>query len=237
MTEGSGISERWSTGTLADYLDLDAGVPVVPAEALSTMNSEDHAAAVGALTQRVADLVAVMDDSLVLEVAALAVDDLYRAGTTLAMWTPDVAAYVRATWATIFSSVRGRGYRIFYVVDHEYPERIGRPIELYPDLFTAAGITYICPHVLANQLPEALEAEVDAEGLAPFVERGRELAFTQVEKVLESRDHLAYVEIAGADDTLTRVVALAGASATVGVVRLGTPSPENPPAIEIVARV
>lgn len=237
MTDSEGISERWSSGSLEDYLDVDSGVPVAPAERLSTMNGEDHAAALDVLTRRMADLVGALDDHEVLELGARAVDDLYRAGTTLPMWSPDVAAYVRAVWGTLLSSVRGRGYRVMYVVNDAYTERIGRPLELYPDLFTAAGVTYVCPHALANQLPAAHDAEVTSEGLEPFAAEGRELALAEVKQAMVARQHVAYVEISGSPETVAPVVALAEQPGTVGVVRVGAPGPDNPPAVAVMARV
>src|SRR5690606_34757726 len=104
------------------------------------------------------------------------VDDLYRAGTTMSLWSRDIGAYVAATWGVVLKTLGRRGYRVHYVVEHLHPERIGRPLELYPDLFAAAGLVYVCPHALANELPEAIDAEVTPEGLAPFLAAGRDLA-------------------------------------------------------------
>lgn len=240
MTESDDIADDigavWGSGELEEYLDVDSGAPVTPAERLSTMTTEDRAIAVDALTMRVAALVGAMDDHQVLSLAGKAIDDLYRAGTTMQMWSPDVAAYVRGVWGTLMSSVRGRGYRVLYVINDLYPDRIGRPLELYPDLFRAVGATYLCPHWFANELPEAHDVEVTGEALAPFVEEGRRLALEQVQAAVEGREHVVYAEISGAPDTVASVVVLADRPGTVGVVRVGQPHPDNPPATAVMAR-
>lgn len=235
-TGESAVAATWRRHSLTEYLDVDAGAPVVQAEALSILNSEDHTAALDIVGMSVADLLARLDDEALARVTVAAVDDLYRAGCTLPMWSPDVAAYVRATWAIVLGALARRGLRLQFVIDHAYPERIGRPLELYPDLFTAAGIVYICPHFIANQLPEALEAEVTIEGLAPFLAEGRRLAAEQARVAVEDGRHLAYLEIAAEPGSLDAVLALAHQPGTVAVLRDGPPGPGTEPQVSITPR-
>lgn len=233
MADETEVIARWRLDSLSEYLDIAAGAPVVQAERLSILSGADHTLALATTELRVADLVAVLDDDTLFQVASTAVDDLYRAGVTLAMWSPDVAAYVRAVWATILGQVAKRGFRLQYVVDHAYPERLGRPLELFPDLFTAANMVYVCPHAIANQLPEAVEAEVTIEGLAPFLAEGRRLAAGEARATVDDRRHLAYLEIAAEPGCLDTVLALADAPHTIGVVRDQPPGGDTVPRISI----
>lgn len=236
MTDVTDVADRWRRESIAEYLDVDAGAPVTQAEALSVMNSEDHERVLNVVHRRIAELATRVPDDELAPMVGTALDELYRAGTGLALWSPDVAAYVRAAWATIVAALGARGYRVLFVVEHEYPERIGRPLELYPDLFTAAGATYVCPHAIANQLPAAYDAEVTVEGLAPFVAEGRELAVAEVAAAAADRHHVVYVEIAPEPGCLDAVLALGGDPGTLLVVRRGAPDGATPPEITVVAR-
>lgn len=228
---------QWRFDDVDDYLDVDAGVPVEQGERLSVLNTEDRAIALTATEMRVEAIVAELPDRDLAKLAVSAVDKLYRAGTTMALWSPDISAYVKASWGSIFKVLAQRGYRIHYVVEHEHPERIGRPLELYPDLFAAAGIAYVCPHAFANSLPDALDAEVTPEALAPFLAEGRLLAEAQAATYTEAGRHLAYVEVAPADGAVDAVLALIESRpGTIGVHRTGDPADGSVPAVMLASR-
>ncbi len=231
-----GLVAQWRHDDIEDYLDVDAGVPVVQGERLSVLSTEDRAIALTAAEMRVEDLAARLSDRDLAAVAVDAVEQLYRAGTTMGLWSPDISAYVQATWGSIFKVLAQRNYRMQYVVEHLHPERIGRPLELYPDLFRAAGFAYVCPHVFANDLPEAHDAEVTPEALAPFLEEGRRLAVEQARAYTEQRRHLAYVEVAPGADAVDAVLDLVeGARGTIGVHRQGGPDDVGAPAVSVAA--
>ncbi len=228
---------QWRFEEVRQYLDVAAGAPVEQGERLSILNTEDRAIALTATEMRVESIIATMSDRDLAKLSVSAVDSLYRAGTTLSLWSPDTSAYVRAAWGTILKGLGARGYRIHYVVEHEHPERIGRPLELYVDLFTAAGISYTCPHVFANELPEAFEAEVTPEGLAPFLDEGRRLATEQAASLAEERQHLAYVEVAPEEGAVDGVLALIGSTpGTIGVRRVGDPADGTEPEVLFSSR-
>lgn len=236
QTGESAVVLAWRRDTLAEYLDVDAGIPVMPAEALSILRGEDHATALTSIELRIADLLAVLDDVELARAAAAAIDDLYRAGCDLTMWTPNVAAYIRATWAVVMGALGQRGLRLQFVIDHAYPERIGRPLELYPDLFTAAGMAYVCPHHFANQLPDAVEAEVSIEGLDPFILKGRRLAFEEAQVAVGAGRHLVYLEIASEPGSLDDVLGLASRPGTIAMFRDTPPGSDSKPKLSATPR-
>lgn len=228
---------QWRFDDIETYLDVDAGAPVEQGERLSVLNTEDTAIALTAAEMRVEAIVSTLPDRELAKVAVTAVDRLYRAGTTMSLWSPDIASYVKVTWGSIFKALKLRGYRVHYVVEHDHPERIGRPLELYPDLFAAAGFAYACPYVFANDLPEALDAEVTPEALAPFLKEGRTMAAEQAEEFVKAGRHLAYVEAApdeGAVDAVLAQIDLVGG--TIGVHRVGEPTEGSPPDVIFASR-
>lgn len=231
------LVEQWRYADIDRYLDVDAGVPVEQGERLSILNAEDRAIALTAAEMRVESLASALGDRELARLAVSAVDELYRAGTSMSLWSPDISSYVRATWGSVFKTLGRRGYRIHYVVEHLHPERIGRPLELYPDLFAAAGIAYACPHVLANDLPEAIDADVTPEGLAPFLGEGRRLATEQASAFAAAGRHLAYVEVAPEPGAVDEVLALVEPTAgTIGVHRVGDPAEGSPPTVTFSSR-
>lgn len=235
--EHSALAAAWSRETLAEYFDVASGVPVDQGEELTTLNAEERAVALTAAELRVDALVSALDSRDLARVAVDAVDRLYQAGTTLPVWSPDISGYIRATWAILFGELAKRGFRIHYVVEHVYPERIGRPLELYPDLFAAAGFDYVCPHVYANDLPDAIDAEVTPEGLAPFVDEGRKLAVERAREITTAGRHLAYIEIAPEPGVTDEVDAMVQAAAgTIGVHRDGAPGDSAPPRVTLARR-
>ena len=228
---------QWRFDSIETYLDVDAGVPVEQGERLSILNTEDRAIALTAAEMRVESMVSALSDRALAKAAVTAVDRLYRAGTTMSLWSPDIASYVQATWGSIFKALGLRGYRIHYVVEHDHPERIGRPLELYPDLFASAGFAYVSPYTFANDLPDALDAEVTPEGLAPFLEAGREMARERAEELVRAGRHLAYVEAAPADGAVDAILAqIEITPGTIGVHRVGEPVEEPPPEVIFSSR-
>jgi len=227
----------WRYPDLFDYFDVDAGVPVVQGERLSILNSEERAVALTAAEMSVEAMVAALSSRDLAKASVEAVERLYRAGVSLPLWSTDIASYVRATWGVVFAELGRRGFRIHYVVEHLHPERIGRPLELFPVLFGSAGIDYVCPHTFANELPEAHDADVTPEGLAPFVEKGRELALERVVEVAAAGRHLAYLELAPEQGAVDGVNALVATTVgTIGVHRIGVPDPVQPPKVSLAAR-
>ena len=233
----SDLAAEWRYPQLNDYLDIDAGVPVVQGERLSTLNAEERSIALTAAEMRVEVLVAELDARALARLSVDAVERLYRAGSSLSLWSPDISAYVRATWGVVFGALAKRGFRIHYVIEHLHPERIGRPLELFPDLFAAAGFDYVCPHTYANLLPEAHEAEVTPEALAPFLADGRRLALEQAGAVAAAGRHLAYLELAPEPGAVDAVNALVSTTpGTIGVHRVGLPDPVHPPQVVLASR-
>jgi hypothetical protein len=231
------LAAEWRYPELDDYLDVDAGVPVVQGERLSVLNAEERSIALTAAEMRVEVQVAALDARALARLAVDAVERLYRVGASLELWSPDISAYVRATWGVVFGELAKRGFRIHYVIEHHHPERIGRPLELYPDLFSSAGFDYVCPHTFANLLPEAHDAEVTPEALAPFLAEGRRLAFEQVLAVTEAGRHLAYLEVAPEPGAVDAVLELVAATpGTIGVHRVGLPDPVRPPEVSLSSR-
>ena len=223
---------QWRFDDIEQYLDLTAGVPVEQGERLAILNAEDRAIALTAAEMRVESIAATLGDRELAKLSVSAVDSLYRAGTTLSLWSPDIAAYIRATWGSILKALGARGYRVHYVVEHLHPDRIGRPLELYVDLFAAAGISYACPYVFANELPEAREADVTPEGLAPFLDEGRRLAVERATELTAEGRHLAYVEVAPEDGAVDAVIELIGPTpGTIGIHRVGDPADGEDPKV------
>ena len=231
------LAGEWRYPELVDYLDVDAGVPVLQGERLSVLTAEERSVALTAAEMRVESMVADLDARTLARLSVDAVERLYRGGASLDLWTPDISAYVRATWGVVFSSLAQRGFRIHYVVEHRYPERIGPPLELYPGLFAAAGIDYVCPHIFANDLPEAAEAEVNPQALAPFLADGRALALERAREVATAGRHLAYLELDPESGAVDEVNALVSSTpGTIGVHRVGMPDPVNPPQVSLASR-
>jgi hypothetical protein len=231
------LAADWRYPELGDYLDVDAGVPVVQGERLSVLNAQERSIALTAAEMRVEVQVAALDSRALARLAVDAVERLYRVGVSLELWSPDISAYVRATWGVVFGELAKRGFRLHYVIEHLHPERIGRPLELFPDLFAAAGFDYVCPHTFANLLPEAHEAEVTPDALAPFLPEGRRLALEQATAVAAAGRHLAYLELAPEAGAVDAVVDLIAATpGTIGVHRVGLPDPVRPPEVSLASR-
>lgn len=233
----SDLVAQWRFDVVEQYLDVGAGAPVVQGERLSVLNTEDRAIALTAAEMRVESLVSALHDRDLARLAVDAVDQLYRAGTAMSLWSPDISAYVRATWGAIFRALAQRRYRIHYVVEHAHPERIGRPLELYPDLFRAAGISYVCPHAFANDLPDAHDADVNPEALAPFIAEGRRLAVAEAAALTAAGRHLAYVELTPEPGVVDPVLALIEEHpGTIGVHRQGDPNAGGAPTVTLSSR-
>jgi hypothetical protein len=218
MADGSEISGQWRLSSLVDYYDFNQDCPSQNCLRLAALNEQDRAIALSTVEQTVAGFSAAFDDGLLPQVASSVVDDLYKYGST-SVWGPLQWDYIRAVWGTFFSELRSRGFNLRYVVENTFPDPLQRPIELFPNLFGAAGLIYICPHELALKLPEGVHVEPSLANLRFLVAEARDIAGRLAKECVEQGKHFAYLELDYDEGSLATVNGLAASPGSIQIFR------------------
>lgn len=213
------MQEQWRLGALTDYYDHEASCLVEMPRRLALLGNAGRALALETVRLQVNRLAGDLTDDLVQAVSVSMIEDLYKSGSVLPQWNPSTAQYVTAVWATFFEVMTTRGYSMHYIVENTFPDHLERPLQLYPVLFTAAGITYVCPHHLATKLPDAADAERSVAGLRHWLNEGRYLAEQVATRAARQNQSLMYLEIDYDAGCLDRILSLSAAPGVVIVVR------------------
>lgn len=153
-----GAIERWAA--ILDHLDTKA-----------LDDSQKH------LRQAVIEHTKVLSDRD-LQLAAVAMsDDLYKSANTIDIWYDAVGSYLRSTAKVFYLALSLRGYVVHYAIDNTF-EEMSRPLKLFPDWYSACGVSYYCPQRLlmesrgmspAGARQECARALRDSSGLFHYV--------------------------------------------------------------------
>ncbi len=217
--------DQWRLGTLTDYYDYNASRLLEMPKKLATLGDASRALALVTVRSQVRRLAGDLEDDLLLAVSVSMVDDLYKSAGILTDWNPPTAEYVTAVWGTFFDVMAARGYLMHYIVENTFPDHLGRPLQLYPEVFGAAGIIYVCPHHIATKLPEGAEAEPSLAGLRHLLAEGRYLAKEVATQATGQNSSLMYLEIDYDAGCLDEILSLSAAPGVVTVVRNQAPQP------------
>jgi hypothetical protein len=219
------VQEQWRLGSLTDYYDYEASCLFEMPKRLAILGNAGRALALETVRLQVNRLAGDLPDDLLQAVSVSMIEDLYKSAGVLTQWDPPTAEYVTAVWATFFELMAGRGYLMHYIVENTFADHLERPLRLFPIVFTAAGIIYVCPHHLATKLPEGAGAEPSVAGLRNLLTEGRYLAEQVATRATRQNQSLMYLEIDYDAGCLDRILSLSAAPGVVVVVRNQAPQP------------
>ncbi|SNU04626.1 hypothetical protein SAMN06297422_101168 [Lachnospiraceae bacterium] len=82
--------------------------------------------------------------SLLPVVLGTVVDDIYRSGNLSYYYNDDVAEYLSVTAKVVLDWYKQKGIQIHYMTNNSFSDQT-RPLIVFPEMFTKAGLIYICP--------------------------------------------------------------------------------------------
>lgn len=220
------IDSTWIFDSFADYYDADSPAVQRNIARLADLEGEAFDQATYSIGAGVFRHASSLADDVLPKAGATFADHLYRFGCNTETWDDAAEAYVRAVWGTFFTYLSERGFRIRYVVENTWPDGLERPLELFPSLYRAAGIVYLCPHVVALDLPEGQEAPRTLQGLRPMIAASRLVAATVAEAVNETgRGHICFLEADFDEGSLDAVRGMTPEPGTIEIFRNQPPLP------------
>lgn len=209
----------WVFGRFPEYYDVDSGAVARHSQELAQLSGKRRSQALDQIRDGVLRHADGWDDALLPRVAVSLTDDLYKFGCTAEYWDEATEAYVAAVWGSFFPYLAQRGFQIRYVAENTWPDGLERPLQLFPDLFAAAGVAYVCPHSLAWALPDADGSDGSIASLAGVIGEGRLLAGATVRTLNDVRAHFLYLEADYEEGSLDAVLGLATQPGTVDILR------------------
>lgn len=205
----------WRLPSLHDYFAFDEDALAQQSQRLAGLGSGDRRAALLVVEETVAAQALALDDELLPQAAVSFVDDLYRSGCALAEWGQSQRSYVAAVWGTFFAVLRSRGFALRYVVMSTFPERLELPLDVFPDLFGLAGVTYACPQEVAMGLLKGVGGERTAADVRSVLDEARVVAASIASRAAGRRGHLVYLELECVEGCLALVDRLPAGPGTI----------------------
>lgn len=213
--------------TLVAY--YDARVPVVE-QAATRLQALDRAAAEVALAhvaEHVRDLAHTLPADRFDMIAVSVVDDLYKTISNAATWSEEADLYVGAVFGSFLGVAAERGRHLQYVIDNVY-EDLTRPLNIFPYVFSAAGLVYACPQLAAAHVAKedggSLGETPTVESLGPWIAEGRYMAKELAFAAAAADRHFVYLDANLEEGGLEPVLELSAAPGVVSVLRNEAPT-------------
>lgn len=221
---------------LVDYWDQNIDAINTQVLRLSQLEPAERDLACTQISQTVAEQLAHLSDRQVQKAAVSMVDDLYKYVNDQVLMHTALLAYLDAVARTLITTLHQRGYQLHYVVENQFSgaEFILRgPCDLFPRIFQAAGLVYICPHALAWQLMQAdgVIASDYAALIVTYLDEARGLANRLVRQCQVSSRSLIFLEVDYQHGALDEVLAGSGMPGVLSVIRQDAPLPGSTVAV------
>lgn len=192
---------------LVEYWDQTTGAINRNVLQLIRLSETERMAACSRIQEAVHKRLAVLTDSLLLQAAVSMVDDLYKFVSDEVLMDRVLFAYLDAFARTFTETVRERGYVIHYVVENSFSGvdfLMRGPFDLFPKVFNAAGLVYVCPHQLALRLMQAdgVAAPNYSSAIAGYIDEARALADRLLNQCAETGRHYLFLEVEYQEGTL-----------------------------------
>lgn len=155
----------WFFAKITDYWDWQAQAIAKNSARLNLLAAPECKAALAEIEGAIREHLRALSDDLLLKVTVTLVDDLYKTGNQLEMWTAGHREYLAHTAAVVLSALQERRYSVRYLIDNRF-DGMDRVFKVFPVMFAAAGLKYISPANMALQImtlegkhPESFAAE------------------------------------------------------------------------------
>ena len=217
---------EWTFPALDQVWEYRNGAIVTGGERLDGLCGEDRDRSLAALTQRVATLVAQLDDGWLLTTSFFMVEDLFKSTFRWDQWTPGMHDYIAATATVVVQELARRGFVLHYVIDNTQGDaNLAAMLTHLPPVFGAAGLAVIGPQLVAADLLIEAEGQPPAEiaAIQRYRDDGHAIADAVVSQWHQERRSSVYLNLDLNDDLpaldLGVAMSQAGAPETIVVFR------------------
>jgi hypothetical protein len=190
----------WARRRIVDYWDWRHDALRGGAAALSLLPKKQWPAAANQIRSEVRVRAEALSDSWLVMTASIMVEDLYKSFNNQ-VWriSPELCEYLHASVGSLLDVLTSRGIALQHVVDNAFApteEGLGFPLHGFPDLYGAASLVYICPQYCATQMMEydGYDEGAFAALMPRYVDEGRLMAASVLERVQGERRHFIYLE-------------------------------------------
>lgn len=225
------MTDQWNFPNLAYLWDPRLQAITNAADLLEALPDADRDRSLAALSRRVRELAAALDDGWLVSAAYFMVDDLHKSYFHGFRWTPGVPDYLAATAGVVLDELTRRGFVLHHVIDNvEGPATLGERLTYLPAVFAAAGLKVTGPQLMALALMERADGRPrDVAAIPQYRDEGHHVANLFIERCHQERWHSVYLNLDLDDDapalSLQTALAPGGTAGTIMMFR------NTPPAI------
>lgn len=215
---------------LVDYWDQQVGSINGNVLRLLKLSETERSAACGEIRGAVRRRAQALTDDQLLQAAVSMVDDLYKYLNDEVLMDKALFDYLEAFARTFTEAVRERGYVIHYVVENQFSGidflMLG-PFDLFPKVFGAAGLVYVCPQRLGLELMQAdgVAASDYVGAIAQYIAEARSVGDELVDTCHADGRHFVFLEADYDEGALDAALRGRGAPGVLSVFRNEPPIP------------
>lgn len=168
MTMSSRTDFGWNFTTLTLLWDWRSRAIVTAADALDVLTEDERLRSLTALMDRVSAIARGLEDQVLVTIAFIMVEDLFKSYFHEFRWTPGVYGYIVATAGTVLEELTRRGWVLHYVIDNTLAEAdFAEVIQYLPATFSAAGFLVTGPQIMALEAMQRIDGHDRDVALVP----------------------------------------------------------------------
>ncbi len=149
-------------------------------------------------------LLSYSSDSII-QVGAMIVDDIYRAGNLMYAYNSDVEDYLQATAKCVMNWYTKHGIMIHYMTNNTFSDYL-RPLILFPIMLSKTNIIYICPQHIAWK--KMKENDIPIEQFKIYYEDYRDEAYDRSQDIIsrccEHKAHYIHLDIDAGEEAFEK---------------------------------
>lgn len=201
----------WFLRKITDYWDSNNDALHVNAKSLSQLSGPEYESALIYIRKAVTEHARVLSDDDLLQVAWIMVDEIYKSVSTKFILQNPLLDYLSASAETLSKIVKERGYAIQYLVDNAFAAdeiHMMGPIKVFPLVFNASGLKYICPQELAIKMmkSDAMDENILYSLMPRYIEEARDVSNMVVNRCHEEKYHYIFIDTNSQDNSFDTAI-------------------------------
>lgn len=219
---------NWFLRKITDYWDSNNNALHIYAKSLTRLSGAEYDSALVDIQNAVIEHASVLPDNTLQQVAWIMVDDIYKSVNTPFILQSPFLDYLSASAETLLNIVKDRGYVIQYVVDNTFAAdeiHMMGPIKVFPLVFKASGLKYICPQELAIKMmvSDSVDENNLYSSMPRYIEEARDVSNMVVNRCHEEKYHYIFIDTDSQDNSFDTAISQRNQSGVVIAYRCEAP--------------
>jgi hypothetical protein len=214
---------EWTFPYIFSYWDQLTGIINKSAMRLHELDAHEREKAYADIREAMETHIQRLTDEQFMKAALSLIDDLYKYVNDEIYCATELVQYLDAFGRTFTTRLREKGYSIQYVVENTFANdflMVG-PFDLFPVIFNAIGLVYVCPQLIAWDLMkhDGLEAAAYPLAISRYTMEARKVADDLLQRCHADHAHYIFLETDYQDGCLDAALRERGTAGVLSIFR------------------